>query len=517
MLRTGRTLKGASLLLSIALHATLLLGLLELRDGDPTGDVQILNVTLAMGSDSASQAAGSTPENPGSESSAEAAAPEPGVRATDSEQSAAIESAPPGPTSLASATAPAADAEAIETPAPTAATERVPLEDVRTAVERLAPPAPRPAPTPVLTTVAMAARHAELLTEQAASWATDIDVGSLPADTVLRAPDGQEFNVEFARRGPSGETDLEHVIATVTTMRDGATLSAELRMTRLAFSSFAQLIDRWDPRVQIHDDEIDGRFHANSEIYIDQSGGVQPTFHGKVTTARGIKTSSSRRAVRRDEMFLGGLETRARRIVLPDEFTPGRGDPVQRFDKDTRITFYRDGRYGVAPLHGPSQQTLSELPDVPAYFVAGEDAELHVSGVVNGQVLVYSPEAVVITGQLIYAADPFVDPEADDYLGLASDRSVEIAPPDVTGSGDLRIQAAIYAKRRFAVSSYRSRDQATLFIDGSVTAGSLTATEPRFRTKLRFDPRFDRARPPSFPLTDRYELTTQDAVWRLMQ
>ena len=34
-------------------------------------------------------------------------------------------------------------------------------------------------------------------------------------------------------------------------------------MNRIAFSNFAQFIDRWDPEVEIHDDLIDGRFHSN--------------------------------------------------------------------------------------------------------------------------------------------------------------------------------------------------------------------------------------------------------------
>jgi len=93
------------------------------------------------------------------------------------------------------------------------------------------------------------------------------------------------------------------------------------------------------------------------------------------------------------------------------------------------------------------------------------------------------------------------------------ERSVEIAAPEVTGAGDLHVHAAIYAKRRFAVRSYSRADDATLFVYGSITAGSLTATEPRFRTQLNFDPRLEAARPPSFPVTDRYEITDWDGQW----
>ena len=35
------------------------------------------------------------------------------------------------------------------------------------------------------------------------------------------------------------------------------------------------------------------------------------------------------------------------------------------------------------------------------------------------------------------AHDPRSDSDADDYLGIVSDRVVEVAPPGVTGGGDL--------------------------------------------------------------------------------
>ena len=54
----------------------------------------------------------------------------------------------------------------------------------------------------------------------------------------------------------------------------------------------------------------------------------------------------------------------------------------------------------------------------------------------------------------------------------------------------------------------------TLSIYGSLTAGSLTATEPRFATRIEYDERLASARPPSFPLSDRYELESWNGEWR---
>jgi hypothetical protein len=135
---------------------------------------------------------------------------------------------------------------------------------------------------------------------------------------------------------------------------------------------------------------------------------------------------------------------------------------------------------------------------------------------VNGKVLVYSPERIVIVGDLRYADDRR-DPGATDYLGLVAERTVAIDVPEATGSGDLTIHASIYARQRFQVRSYRSRRSGTLSIYGSLAAGSVSATEPRYATKIEFDERLTTMRAPGFPLSDRYELDSWNGVWRVVE
>ena len=89
-------------------------------------------------------------------------------------------------------------------------------------------------------------------------------------------------------------------------------------------------------------------------------------------------------------------------------------------------------------------------------------------GVVAGKVLVYSPHRIVIEGSLTYASDPRDVPDSGDYVGLVSNRYVEVAPPGVTGPGDLEIDAAIFAGRRFIVTNIDHPRTATLRIYGSL-------------------------------------------------
>jgi len=131
---------------------------------------------------------------------------------------------------------------------------------------------------------------------------------------------------------------------------------------------------------------------------------------------------------------------------------------------------------------------------------------------VNGSVAVYSPSKIVIEDNLLYASTRSLE-QGGDFLGLVSGNDVMIAPRSVTGHGDLTINAAIYAKKRFKVSQPEGESSGLLTINGSITAGSLSETEPRYATKVIFDKRLEDVKPPGFPVTDRYELTSIDAGW----
>ena len=335
---------------------------------------------------------------------------------------------------------------------------------------------------------------------------------------------GRRYTAFLERRPASDEMDMDRVKVEITSEENGKLLRTLLQLKRLAFSHFTQLVDDWDQQDGLHADVIEGRFHSNSEIQLLYDR-VAPRVVGRLTTAavRVNVHNAGSRVLR--EIFRGGIETRTPRIALPaafPSFSEYRGDStkMRSFARATRVTFYSDGSYGWQEMesNAPEQrQTVS----APHYIVASPGTTISVRGTVRGTVVVYSPERIVVAGNLVYAHDPRSSPDADDYLGLISSKDVEIAPPNVTGPGDLEIQAAIYAKRRFSVSDYQAAGgptacpcAATLSIRGSLTAGMLSPTEPRYATHYAFDRRFEQVRPPGFPVTNRYEVETWDGQWR---
>lgn len=383
-------------------------------------------------------------------------------------------------------------------------------------------PALAPPSDTVLATIAPAQERA--LTRRLTREARDLLDSGASLRNVTFEHDDREFAAVLTRDPAADGTRIERIVVDVTTRRGGERAHTSMQMKRLAFSHFTQLVDRWDPGVALHDDEIAGRFHSNSQILVTYDRKVAPRLLGKVSTARGVRieeTDWKGRPRRHRRLFTGGLETGAARIRLPEISLPlARGQATGNADvdvvsHDTLIVFRADGGYDSIELESRAETRRQLAPDRPTYIIGVPDTELHVRGVVNGSVTVYSPERIVVQGDLTYAQGLHTD--VDDYLGLVSDGNVEIDRAEVTGPGDLEIHAAVYARKRFVVRNTNARDGGTLFMYGSLTAGSISETEPRYATRIEFDPRFERARPPGFPETDRYEIEAWDGRWKVAE
>ncbi len=364
---------------------------------------------------------------------------------------------------------------------------------------------------------AMTSTEKEMVARRIKDWSRKIrDPEQVPTSLTWREKDRQ-YTAEFARHPATSVTDLEKVDVVVTTEENGRSMRSRLQLMRLAFSQFAQLVDQWDETMQLHDDEIYGRFHSNSKFLLARDEAVMPRFFGQVTTTTGYKITGGTERRFREEAFQGGLDTHAQHIVMPRQLlagaSPSAAENVRRreFDANTQIVFYADGSYGWRGLNQPdAAEKREQVGEAPLYLLGARGVRLQVRGTVRGTVLVYSPAQILITGNLTYARQ-FLN--ADDYLGLISERDVVIADPTVIGRGDLEISAAIYAGGWFRVDDIDSGGKAVLTINGSLSAGSVAASEPRYAFRIRYDRRFERVRPPGFPMTGRYELQQGEAQW----
>jgi hypothetical protein len=340
-----------------------------------------------------------------------------------------------------------------------------------------------------------------------------------PRTRVAWQQDGTRYDAELVLERARDGVELDRVVADVSAEDQGRQIRTRIVLKRLPFSYFAQVIDRWDPMVQLHDDEIVGRMHINSRFNLLNDAQARPRLLGKVTTAAGGFNMESSGQRRESDVFREGIETNAGRISLSrhaqslERATREANARVHELPGDTRIRFFADGRYSWRDIDSGTLRYGSESAGRSVYFIATRGATAFVEGVVSGRVLVYSPRRIVVEGDLVYAHDPREDPDSEDYLGLVCDKDIVIAPPAVTGPGDLRIQAALFAKRRIVVTDIDHPHPATLEIFGSLAAGSLTASEPRYATRIEYDWRFERLRPPGFPSTDRFAADEWNGRW----
>ena len=329
----------------------------------------------------------------------------------------------------------------------------------------------------------------------------------------------KQYRAQLVLEPAKDGTTMDRVVAEVSAQSHGKPITTLVRLKRLAFSSYSQVVDRWDPTVQMHDDAIDGRVHINSRFNLMGDRQTAPQLLGKVSTAAGgfnLQSTGRRRA---RDIFRGGIETRAGRISFPEQIQPFAWAPreanarIHECAGDTRIFFFPDGSYTLLDIDSRTSSYRTAASEEPVYFIGNRGVTLYVKGVVSGSVLVYSPERIVIEGNLTYARDPRREPNSRDYLGLVSDGNVVIAPARVTGHEDLDVHAAILARRRFLVTDIEYTRSATLRILGSLSAGTLSATEPRYATKLEYDRRFETHRPPGFPATNRFALDEWSNAW----
>ncbi len=330
--------------------------------------------------------------------------------------------------------------------------------------------------------------------------------------------EGREYTARVLRQPAPDSTGLEQVIAEIMTENEGKRMRTKLSLKRLAFSSFTQLVNHWDPNIRLHDDVIDGRFHSNSEIGLAFSKGVEPRFFGKVTTSAARLTDApvgTRKRAR--EVFQGGTETRTERVTLPrdmpDVVNGGEEGDRLLFPVDTRIIFNSDGSFVWRPANGAGELQRATSSQRPRYLIGEKGATLYVSGVVSGIFTVYTPADVEIENDLVYSKDPRDVLISRDFLALIAGRDIRVASGKITGTGDLHIHAALFARRRFWIEAVERARPGKMFILGSLTAGTILETEPRYATQLDYDQRFEYLRPASFPMTRRFEVNSWDQGW----
>lgn len=397
--------------------------------------------------------------------------------------------------------------------------------DARLAVQadRRVDPSPteadlRPQPNATPPESRMLAPQEQARVQQALDQLAELDLAaaSLTGETISLA-DGSQFAVAVQAVSVPGLTQLASYEVTLSQRQDGRIFSIRAIVRERAFSFYAKFINRWDTDVVLASDTVIGRFHSNSAVNFSTDRRRQPVFSGPVSLAgyQGIS-----RRLHSSGMFQQGIETGSGFVAMPDAVVPTvftlaeESLDVHRFREHTSLTFLADGGVGWSQA-GSRAGVIRPAPGNAILIVADDNAVLALSGVVSGVVSVFAPQRLSITGNLTYAAGQADNTDQQHFLTLISNGIIEVAGPAQTQPGDLQIEAALFARQRFSVRRFNSRPQGELIIRGTLVAGSVSATEPRYTTRIEYDPRFESMRPPAFPTTGLFDLEDWDRQWQI--
>ncbi len=369
-------------------------------------------------------------------------------------------------------------------------------------------------------TLAIARQEKEKIDDKVEKIIEDLSYVDNKDTTIVWQWQENKYTIKIRYQPADSAMSFDEIIVNILRERDGLTMSTEKRMRRTAFSDYAKFIDYWNPHIALHDDEFDGRFHSNSVFNI-MNIGKRPKFRGKVTTAaHKIKTAGMPYfsfIAQKDSVFTKGLETGTAKIKLPGQTgikPAAKNDSLAiSFWQETWLTFTADGYFSC---YSKEERTPCrvKIPQQPFIISGFKKGRLHIRGVIHGKILVFSQNDIIIDGSITCKVNPRLLTNSQDYLGVVSEKDIIIAEPKVTGRGDLHLYGAYFAKKRFRIRKFwYKNDGAKLYIFGSLTAGSAGATEPRYGTRIKFDPRLRRKRPPFFPMTDQYEVTHWDKKW----
>jgi hypothetical protein len=114
---------------------------------------------------------------------------------------------------------------------------------------------------------AMSPRQRQMLNRKVNQWARSAD-RLARMDGLQWKHQGQDYVATVKALRTADDQSIEEVIVAISTEIGGRTLSTEMRMRRLAFSNYAQFINRWDPNVGFHDDELATR-RSLSRVTVD--------------------------------------------------------------------------------------------------------------------------------------------------------------------------------------------------------------------------------------------------------
>jgi hypothetical protein len=263
-------------------------------------------------------------------------------------------------------------------------------------------------------------------------------------------------------------------------------------------------------------DTVWGPIHSNGVLKTNGD----PVFYGKATAKTGINPSPT--APGSNAHFYGGYEIGVD-VDLPTDMspmitaalnanggTPGSGgadwNTKSMYNQEVWFEFLNNGDV-IRTIPSLGVLDTVTLTDITSTGVIQCNQDVHVKGVLDGQISIHTDQTIYIEDDIVYANNPLVDPSSDDILGLVADGDVLIADNPANWT-DVSIQATIIAPNGgFGADNYSSRPvSGAIYLTGSVVqdsrgpVGTFTHSITHgFSKRYYYDPRLQSMAAPYYP------------------
>lgn len=263
-------------------------------------------------------------------------------------------------------------------------------------------------------------------------------------------------------------------------------------------------------------DTVWGPIHSNGVLKTNGN----PVFYGKATAKTGINPKPT--APGSHAEFLGGYEIGVD-VEIPTDMsplvtaatdgnggTPGSGGAAwntkSMYNAETWFEFLANGDV-VREIPSAGVNDTVSLASIAPTGVLYVNDDVHVDGILNGQLSIYSTDDILLEDDIVYADNPLTNPSSDDILGLIADDDVLIEDNPANWS-DITIQATIIAPNgSFGAESYSTRPvSGAIYLTGSVVQDSRGpvgtfshSITHGFSKRYYYDPRLQTMSAPYYP------------------
>ncbi len=320
-------------------------------------------------------------------------------------------------------------------------------------------------------------------------------------------------------------------MVTSTGIYNSDTSTVQVTLSLTYFSKFGYYSENENGIWWATGDTVNGPFHTQDCLNVNGHPVFNPGKNGFVSTYLGLNKAnwnSSPILVNNATIRTGDTLSMPPNGVSTVENMAASGGYVFSGHSDVYIVFQNDYLKYSFGGRNPTWTTVKISTLAPNGTIVANNADLHIQGVVQGQVTIAATGTkswwgswggnIYLDDNIVYSTDPRTNPNSTDLLGIVAEQNVYVTN-NSANDNNINIDAAIYAENGgFGAEDYNRRPASgTINLYGGITeknrepVGTLDRfgnVITGFNKSYNYDPRLMSLVPPNFPHTSSYQIVS---------